>query len=79
MIPWLEKLRAAGGTATVHDGRLRLSAPRPLPVELVESVRAHKAEIIAELVDAKECFAERAADSFLPEVLIKGFQKEEIQ
>lgn len=42
----IEQIRAAGATILAEDGRLRLSAPRPLPGELLEAIKAHKSELL---------------------------------
>ena len=39
----------ANGVAQARDGKLQLSAPQPLPSELMEALRQHKKEILAEL------------------------------
>ncbi len=60
------QVQAAGGSIRATDGRLKLSAPRPLPSDLVETIKAHKAEVLAYLGDdltenLREAFEERAA------------------
>ncbi len=62
----IQQVQAAGGTIRATGGRLRLSAPRPLPSGLVETIKAHKAEMLAYLGDElteniREHFEERAA------------------
>jgi len=38
-----------GCNITVQDDTLKLSAPRPLPADLMDELRQHKPEVIAEL------------------------------
>ena len=52
--PLIEAVRRAGGAIAVHDGRLRLSAPEPLPEELLRELRVHKAEVIDHLRHDRE-------------------------
>ena len=47
----LEAVAAAGGSVTLYGDRLRLSAPQPLPEELLTRLRDRKAEIVALLAD----------------------------
>ena len=51
-LPLLEAVRRAGGTIALQGDRLRLSAPEPLPRELLEEVRLHKADLIDQLRSA---------------------------
>lgn len=39
-------VQSAGGNATVHGGNLRLTAPKPLPDELVAKLRKYKAALL---------------------------------
>ena len=55
----LDQVRAAGGTAEINDGKVRLRAPRALPGDLVDALRSRKAEIIDLL--AAECADQVAA------------------
>ena len=62
----IQQVQAAGGSIHATGGRLKLSAPRPLPSVLVEGLRTHKAEVLAYLGDdlnenIREHFEERAA------------------
>ncbi len=43
----VQEVRAAGGQIAVADGRLKLSAPAPLPDGLVDELRTHKAEVLS--------------------------------
>jgi hypothetical protein len=43
------KVAAVQGRLTVKGDRLVMAAPRPLPADLIEALRAHKAEILAYL------------------------------
>ena len=43
----VREVEAAGGQIAFADGRLKLSAPAPLPDGLVSDLRAHKAEILS--------------------------------
>jgi TubC N-terminal docking domain len=47
----LRALRARGVTLSVDGGRLKITAPEPLPDEVMELLRTHKAEIMAALGD----------------------------
>lgn len=59
----IEQVRYAGGIIRVEGGKLKLIAPRPLAPDLVETLRAHKAELLATLTGEglREAFEERAA------------------
>ncbi len=46
----LRQVEAVGGLAEARGGKLRLKAPRPLPDELMNALRRHKAEVLAALV-----------------------------
>ena len=50
----LAQVEAAGGTIEVHADKLRLKAPRPLPDDLLDDLRARKAEIIALLTPSTD-------------------------
>ena len=43
----VREVQAAGGQIAFADGRLKLSAPAPLPDELVNDLRTHKAEVLS--------------------------------
>jgi len=43
----VREVRAAGGQIAFADGRLKLSAPAPLPDGLVDELRTHKAEVLS--------------------------------
>jgi hypothetical protein len=45
----IEAVQRAGGAITLQGDRLRLSAAEPLPQELLEEVRLHKADLIDQL------------------------------
>ena len=45
----LRHVEAVGGLAEARGGKLRLTAPRPLPDELIDELRQHKAEVLAVL------------------------------
>jgi TubC N-terminal docking domain len=51
-LPLIEAVRHAGATIALQGDRLRLSAPEPLPGELLEEVRLHKADLIDQLRSA---------------------------
>ena len=62
----IQQVQAAGGSIHATGGKLKLSAPHPLPSVLVETLKAHKAEVLAYLGDdlaenIREHFEERAA------------------
>ena len=46
----LERLRAAGGTLEARDDQLRVQASEPLPPDLVDALRVHKARLIHHLL-----------------------------
>jgi TubC N-terminal docking domain len=52
-LPLIEAVQRAGGAIILHGDRLRLSAPEPLPEDLVQELRAHKAEVIDHLQHAR--------------------------
>ena len=43
----VREVRAAGGQIAFADGRLKLSAPAPLPDGLVDDLRTHKADVLS--------------------------------
>ena len=43
----VQEVRAAGGRIALANGRLKLSAPAPLPDGLVNDLRTHKAEVLS--------------------------------
>ncbi len=43
----VREVQAAGGQIALADGRLKLSAPAPLPDGLVNDLRTHKAEVLS--------------------------------
>ena len=43
----VRQVQAAGGQIAFADGRLKLSAPAPLPDGLVSELRIHKAEVVS--------------------------------
>jgi hypothetical protein len=45
-VPLIEAVQRAGGAIALQGDRLRLSAPEPLPQELLEDLRLHKEELI---------------------------------
>jgi TubC N-terminal docking domain len=53
-LPLIEAVQRAGGAITLQGNRLRLSAPEPLPENLLQELRAHKAEVIAHLEHARQ-------------------------
>lgn len=62
----IQQVQAAGGSIHATGGKLKLFAPRPLPSVLVETIKVHKAEVLAYLGDdptenLREHFEERAA------------------
>jgi hypothetical protein len=48
-LPLIEAVQRAGGAITIRGDRLLLSAPEPLPENLLQELRAHKAEVIDHL------------------------------
>ena len=53
-VPLIEAVQRAGGAITLQGDRLRLSAPEPLPENLLQELRAHKAEVIDHLQHARQ-------------------------
>jgi TubC N-terminal docking domain len=53
-LPLIEAVQRAGGAIAVHGGRLRLSAPEPLPENLLQKLRTHKTEVIEHLQHARQ-------------------------
>ena len=43
----VREVQAAGGRIAIAGGRLKLSAPAPLPDGLVDELRTHKAEVVS--------------------------------
>ena len=52
-VPLIEAVQRAGGAIILRGDRLRLSAPEPLPENLLDELRAHKAEVIDHLQHAR--------------------------
>jgi hypothetical protein len=52
-LPLIEAVRRAGGAITLRGDRLRLSAPEPLPENLLQELRTRKAELIDHLQHAR--------------------------
>ena len=48
-LPLIEAVQRAGGAITLQGDRLRLSAPEPLPENLLQELRTRKAEVIDHL------------------------------
>jgi TubC N-terminal docking domain len=62
-VPLIEAVQRAGGAIALQGGRLRLSAPEPLPESLLQELRVHKAEVIDHLQHARESeLGEHAAE-----------------
>jgi hypothetical protein len=53
-LPLIQAVQRAGGAITLQGGRLRLSAPEPLPESLVRELRTHKSEVIEHLQHARQ-------------------------
>ena len=60
-VPLIQAVRRAGGAITLQGDRLRLSAPEPLPEDLIQELRACKAEVIDYLQHARSGLAQAAA------------------
>ena len=56
-VPLIEAVQRAGGAITLQGDQLRLSAPEPLPENLLQELRLHKAEVIDHL---QPCGQDRA-------------------
>jgi TubC N-terminal docking domain len=52
--PLIEAVQRAGGEITLRGDRLRLSAPEPLPENLLQELRTRKAEVIDHLQHARQ-------------------------
>ena len=53
-VPLIEAVQRAGGAIALQGDRLRLSAAKPLPQELLEEVRLHKTDLIDHLQHARQ-------------------------
>jgi hypothetical protein len=53
-LPLIEAVQRAGGAITLQGNRLRLSAPEPLPQNLLQELRTRKAEVIHHLQHARQ-------------------------
>jgi TubC N-terminal docking domain len=63
-LPLIEAVERAGGAITLRGDRLRLSAPEPLPENLLQELRTHKAEVIDHLQHARQSkFGQAAAET----------------
>jgi hypothetical protein len=63
----ITEVRAAGGRIEVYDGKLRLTAPKPLPDDLVDLIKAHKPELLAALCQNEETDYDEAIREHLEE------------
>jgi hypothetical protein len=64
-LPLIEAVQRAGGAITLQGDRLRLSAPEPLPENLLQELRTHKAEVIDHLQHARHSrFGQPEAEAF---------------
>jgi hypothetical protein len=52
-LPLIEAVERAGGAIALHGDRLRLSAPEPLPENLLQELRLHKTEVLLHLRHAR--------------------------
>jgi hypothetical protein len=63
-VPLIEAVQRAGGAIALQGDRLRLSAAKPLPQELLEEVRLHKTDLIDHLQRARQSkFGQAAAET----------------
>src|ERR687895_95552 len=53
-LPLIEAVQRAGGAITLLGNRLRLSAPKPLPEDLLQELRTHKPEVIHHLQHSRQ-------------------------
>ena len=53
-LPLIEAVRRAGGAIALQGDRLRLSAVEPLPENLLQELRLHKAEVIDHLQRSRQ-------------------------
>jgi len=51
----LDRARHLGLTVEVAEGGLRVRGPRPLPADLIEELRQHRAEVLAALGFCSRC------------------------
>ena len=75
-VPLIEAVQRAGGAITLRGDRLRLSAPEPLPENLLEELRAHKAEVLDHLRLA--CGAMRKGTKTLTPTNVGALPKEPV-
>ena len=68
----VREVEAAGGRIAFADGRLKLSAPAPLPDGLVDELRTHKAKVVAFL---SRTTPEPAADTVPPSEWAEGIAR----
>jgi hypothetical protein len=64
-LPLIEAVQRAGGAIMLQGDRLRLSAPEPLPENLLQELRIHKAEVIDHLQQGRESGLAQAAAAAL--------------
>src|SRR5918996_94165 len=62
-LPLIQAVQRAGGAIRLHGDRLRLSAPEPLPENLLQELRTRKAEVIDHLQRARHSRLGQAAAS----------------
>jgi len=53
IVDTLAAVSSHGGSVTVTDSRLRLTAPTPLPPNVIEAVKAHKTALVEHLIRQK--------------------------
>jgi TubC N-terminal docking domain len=70
-LPLLEAVQRAGGAITLKGDRLRLSAPEPLPENLLQELRLHKAEVLDHLRHAPGSGLQESAA--LPSEVVKAW------
>jgi hypothetical protein len=73
-LPLIEAVQRAGGTITLRGDRLRLSASAPLPENLLQELRAHKAEVIDHLQHAKQPVLAPPATDALTQCMISSVE-----
>jgi hypothetical protein len=73
-LPLIEAVERAGGAIALRGDRLRLSAPEPLPENLLQELRARKAEVIHHLQHGRQLELGKPATAALTQGTISSVE-----
>ena len=63
----ITKVHAVGGHIEAYDGKLRLTAPKPLPENLMSQIRAYKLDLLVTLGQSEVPDQAEAVEEYLEE------------